>query len=204
MIILAIETSCDDTGISILEAKESGKGDTFKILANNLHSQVKIHAKYGGVFPALAKREHQKNLPILLVKTLRQTKTKMEKIDIITVTTGPGLEPALWTGIVFARELGDKYNLPIIPVNHMEGHIFSIFPKKGKTFTINLDKKIFPVLSLLISGGHTELVVSKDFRKYKIRQSIVPTTYINFLTFVVSYFFLSSYLPILVNFIIRN
>jgi N6-L-threonylcarbamoyladenine synthase len=167
MKVLAIETSCDDTGISILEVKKSGKNDVFKILANNINSQVKIHAEFGGVFPMMAKREHQKNLPIVLEETLRQAKIKMEKIDVITVTYGPGLEPALWTGIVFAKELSLKYKIPIIKVNHMEGHMFSIFPKKGKTFTINSGEKIFPMLSLLVSGGHTELILVKDWHKYK-------------------------------------
>jgi N6-L-threonylcarbamoyladenine synthase len=167
MKVLAIETSCDDTGISILEVKKSGKNDIFKILANNTNSQVKIHAEFGGVFPMMAKREHQKNLPIVLGETLKQAKMKIEKIDVITVTYGPGLEPALWTGIVFAKELSLKYKIPVIKVNHMEGHIFSIFPKKGKTFTINSDKKIFPMLSLLVSGGHTELILVKDWHKYK-------------------------------------
>jgi len=167
MKILAIETSCDETAIAIIEAKKIGSKTKFKILGNEISSQVDIHREYGGVFPALAKREHIKNLPIVFEKTLKQAKLKIEKIDSIAVTTGPGLEPALWTGIVFARELSEKYKIPIIPVNHMEGHIFSIFPKKGKTFTIDLDKKIFPMLSLLVSGGHTELVLVKDWMKYK-------------------------------------
>ncbi|MCX6754139.1 MAG: tRNA (adenosine(37)-N6)-threonylcarbamoyltransferase complex transferase subunit TsaD [Candidatus Nomurabacteria bacterium] len=167
MKVLAIETSCDDTGISILEVKKSGKNDIFKILANNTNSQVKIHREFGGVFPMMAKREHQKNLPIVLDETLKQAKIKMEKIDVIAVTYGPGLEPALWTGIVFAKELSLKYKIPIIKVNHMEGHIFSIFPKKGKTFTINSGEKIFPMLSLLVSGGHTEFILVKDWHKYK-------------------------------------
>lgn len=167
MKILAIETSCDDTGISILEVKKSGKKDLFKVLANNVNSQIEIHKEYGGVFPAMAKREHIKNLPIVLEKTLKDAKIKIEKMDAIAVTTGPGLEPALWTGIVFAKELSLKYNIPIVPVNHMEGHIFSIFPKKGKTFSINTNEKIFPMLSLLVSGGHTELILVKDWHKYK-------------------------------------
>jgi N6-L-threonylcarbamoyladenine synthase len=174
MKILAIETSCDDTGISILEVKRSGKKDIFKILANNVNSQIEIHKEYGGVFPALAKREHIKNLPLVLEKTLKDAKparphgasgaggTKIENIDIIAVTYGPGLEPALWTGIVFAKELNKKYKIPIVGVNHMEGHIFSIFPKKGKTFTIDINNKMFPMLSLLVSGGHTELVLVKE------------------------------------------
>ena len=173
MRILAIETSCDDTGIAIIEVKSKRKSasakstarqrkDTFKILANNVNSQIEIHKEYGGVFPALAKREHIKNLPLVLEKTLKDAKTKIENIDIIAVTYGPGLEPALWTGIVFAKELNQKYKIPIVPVNHMEGHILSIFPKKGKTFTIDIHKKMFPMLSLLVSGGHTELVLIKE------------------------------------------
>ncbi|MFA6393014.1 MAG: tRNA (adenosine(37)-N6)-threonylcarbamoyltransferase complex transferase subunit TsaD [Candidatus Paceibacterota bacterium] len=167
MRILAIETSCDETAIAIVEVKKSGKGDTFKILANNINSQIEIHKEYGGVFPALAKREHIKNLPIIFEKTLKQAKIKIEQIDRIVVTTGPGLEPALWTGIVFAKELNKKYKIPVIPVNHMEGHIFSIFPKKSKTFTVNINKKMFPMLSLLVSGGHTELILVKENMKYK-------------------------------------
>jgi len=176
MKILAIETSCDETAIAIVEVKEikrsaSAKGSArqakFKILGNEISSQIDIHKEYGGVFPALAKREHIKNLPLVLDKVLKQSKIKMEKVEAIAVTTGPGLEPALWTGIVFAKELSSKYKLPIIPVNHMEGHVFSIFPKKGKTFIVTNEKKLFPMLSLLVSGGHTELVLIKDFMKYK-------------------------------------
>lgn len=167
MKILAIETSCDETAMAILEAKKEGKKVKFKILGNEISSQVALHVQYGGVFPALAKREHIKNLPIVFEKVLKQAKIKIEKVDAIAVTTGPGLEPALWTGIVFAKELSEKYKIPIVPVNHMEGHIFSIFPKKGKTFTVDSDKKIFPVLSLLVSGGHTELVLMKNWMKYK-------------------------------------
>jgi len=170
MKILSIETSCDETGISVLEIKSGKKPRqrngqaTFEVLANSLNSQIKIHAPFGGVFPALAKREHIKNLPILLERTLK--KAKLIKPDLIAVTSGPGLEPALWTGIVFAKELSKKWNIPIIPVNHMEGHILSVFGKnKGK---FQIPKINFPILSLLVSGGHTELVLSKDWMKYKI------------------------------------
>jgi len=175
MKILSIETSCDETGISILEAKKSRKKISFKVLANNLNSQIKIHAEYGGVFPALAKREHQKNLPILFKRTLKKAKLNINKIDLIAVTSGPGLEPALWTGIVFAKEISlgrpgtgkaKKYKIPLIPVNHMEGHILSVFAEDKKTFSIPKIK--FPLLSLLISGGHTELVLMKDWMKYQI------------------------------------
>ncbi|MFA6274224.1 MAG: tRNA (adenosine(37)-N6)-threonylcarbamoyltransferase complex transferase subunit TsaD [Candidatus Paceibacterota bacterium] len=167
MKILSIETSCDETGISILEVKGE-KNPTFKVLANNLNSQIKIHAQYGGVFPALAKREHQKNLPILLEKTLKDLKLDKNKkpVDLIAVTSGPGLEPALWTGIVLAKELAKKWKIPLMPVNHMEGHTLSVFGKNKNKFKI--PKINYPLLSLLVSGGHTELVLSKSFRKYQI------------------------------------
>jgi N6-L-threonylcarbamoyladenine synthase len=170
MKILSIETSCDETGISIIEAKKSGSKTVFKVLANSLNSQINIHKEYGGVFPALAKREHQKNLPILFARTLKKAKitekNMSEKIDLISVTSGPGLEPALWTGIVFAKEISTKYKIPIMPVNHMEGHILSVFAEDKKTFSI--PKINFPVLSLLVSGGHTELVLMRDWMKYQI------------------------------------
>ncbi|MCC7160416.1 tRNA (adenosine(37)-N6)-threonylcarbamoyltransferase complex transferase subunit TsaD [Candidatus Nomurabacteria bacterium] len=168
MKILSIETSCDETGISIMEAKGGIKDASFKVLANNASSQIDVHIPYGGVFPALAKREHIKNLPIILEKTLKEAKLdKKEKpIDLIAVTYGPGLEPALWTGIVFAKELADKWKVPVIPVNHMEGHMVSPFGKEKGTFKIL--KTNYPVLSLLVSGGHTELVLAKKVMDYKI------------------------------------
>jgi N6-L-threonylcarbamoyladenine synthase len=169
MKILAIETSCDDTAIAIVDVKKIGSKIHFKILGNEVSSQIDIHKEYGGVFPALAKREHTKNLPLVLKKVLKEAKIKIEKdIDLIAVTYGPGLEPALWTGIVFAKELSKQYKIPIIPVNHMEGHIFSIFPKKEKTFSVDINKKMFPMLSLLVSGGHTELINIKSVASQSI------------------------------------
>ena len=155
---MAIETSCDDTCIAIIEAKGKKSPPSFKILSNIISSQVKIHAKYGGVFPSLAKREHLKNLPLVLNKALR--KAKAPKIDLIAVTAGPGLEPCLWTGINFAQGLAKKLNLPIIPINHIEAHIFANFIKKSKV--------AFPAICLVISGGHTQLILMKGFGEYKI------------------------------------
>lgn len=165
MKILAIETSCDDTCISIVEIKESKTKPSFKILSNIVQSQD-IHNQYGGVFPMMAKREHIKNIGPVYKEAMR--KAKHPKIDAIAVTVGPGLEPALWVGITFAEELSKELGIPTIPVNHMEGHIFSIFPNKTKSFVIDKKKKIFPLISLLVSGGHTEIVLVKDFQKYKI------------------------------------
>ena len=116
----------------------------------------------------LAKREHIKNLPIVLEKTLKEAKLdkKAKPVDAIAVTYGPGLEPSLWTGVVFTKELSAKWGVPVIPVNHMEGHILSVFGKnKGK---FKIPKFNSPSLALLVSGGHTQLVLSKKWMQYEI------------------------------------
>lgn len=165
MKILAIETSCDETAIALLEVSGELRSPTIKILGDTLLSQAKLHEAYGGVYPNLAKREHEKNLPILLEQTLKEANEAIEapKLDFIAVTTGPGLEPALWTGITFAEGLGRKWDKPVIPVNHMEGHIYSVLAslKPGESLEL-------PALALLISGGHTELVYVKDFGVYEM------------------------------------
>ena len=201
MKILSIETSCDESAISILEVKGGIKNPTFKILGNALRSQIKIHEQYGGVFPMMAKREHQKNLTPILLQVLKQAKfykiknlnpdslatkhssldtilnreqdllvffkkhiinIKKPAIDLIAVTNGPGLEPALWVGINFAQALGELWDIPVIGVNHMEGHVLSILPKTS------INKVKFPAIALLVSGGHTELVLMKKFLSYEI------------------------------------
>lgn len=168
MKILSIETSCDETAISILEAKGGVNSASFKVLADNVSSQIDVHIPYGGVYPALAKREHIKNLPLVLEKTLKEARLdkKQIPIDAIAVTYGPGLEPALWTGIVLAKELGEKWSVPVIPVNHMEGHLLSVFGKNRDAFKI--PKLKTPALALLVSGGHTELVLVKKLGDYEI------------------------------------
>ncbi len=140
---------------------------TFKILSDNLAVQG-IHAQFGGVFPMMAKKEHVQNLPILLEQALKKTKLDKKKkpVDMIAVTYGPGLEPCLWTGITFAEDLGKKWGVPVIPTNHMEGHILSVYAKNKGKFSI--PKIEFPVVSLLVSGGHTELILSKEILKYKM------------------------------------
>ena len=172
MKILAIETSCDETAIALLEINGALEKPDIKILGNTLLSQVTLHAEYGGVYPNLAKREHQKNLPILLEQTLKEAKmseAELRTIDCIAVTAGPGLEPALWTGITFAEDLGKKWSKPVIPVNHMEGHIYSVlYQDKFSISNSQFSKLELPALALLVSGGHTELVHVKDFGSYEI------------------------------------
>ena len=191
MKILAIETSCDDTGIAILEADNTGG---FKILSNIVSSQIEVHKKYGGVYPTMAKREHQKNLTLVLTEALKKTnmlhakkqnpnlkiikkilqqEPELEKklipfikkydkpdIDLIAVTNGPGLEPCLWVGVNFAKALSYCWNIPAVPVNHIESHILV-------NYLNNIEIK-FPALSLVVSGGHTQLILMKAIGKYEI------------------------------------
>src|SRR3989344_8965701 len=123
MKILGIETSCDETGIALVEASGSFEKTHFRVLKNLVASQIKIHAPFGGVVPNLAKREHAKNLPILYKKLLGGG---VAKWDVVAVTVGPGLEPCLWEGINFAQSLAKEHKKPIVAVNHMEGHIVSV------------------------------------------------------------------------------
>ena len=171
MKILAIETSCDETAVTLLDITGALEKPDIKVLGNTLLSQVALHEQYGGVYPNLAKREHEKNLPPILEQTLKEAGYDMSEaelrtnndIDYIAVTNGPGLEPALWTGITFAETLGKKWDKPVVPINHMEGHIFSVLYDMSNTERLTL-----PALALLVSGGHTELVRVKDFGTYEI------------------------------------
>jgi N6-L-threonylcarbamoyladenine synthase len=217
MKILSIETSCDETAVSIIEANGTLQNPSFKILGNALYSQISTHAEYGGVFPALAKREHTLNLvPMLRLATshafdsIQNEKAPIQNgnieltdelrkqileilnrendlgpalieflethevfdVDAIAVTQGPGLEPALWVGISFAKALAIALNKPLIPINHMEGHIVSVLTESSElneTYTdTNTPAVQFPALALLISGGHTELVLSKNWHQYEV------------------------------------
>ena len=167
MKILGIETSCDETAMSVI--KVSGK-DSIKVLSNIISSQVKLHAKYGGVVPSLAAREHVKNIKHVFNLALKKAFTSqtckyksdlLDNIDLIAVTRGPGLGPALLVGLTFAKTISWLYNKPLVGVNHLEGHIYSNWLKP-------IPKNIFPALNLIVSGGHTELVVMRSHGQYKI------------------------------------
>lgn len=161
MKILAIETSCDETGIALLEGRKNGETLECTTVKAALLSQATLHAEYGGVFPTLAKREHTKNLPVLFEDF------KGEQFDAVVVTAGPGLEPALWTGIEFAKTLAHERGVPLLPVNHMEGHIISSLAERTGD-TSRIAGVQFPVLALLVSGGHTEFILMKSWFAYEM------------------------------------
>lgn len=163
MRILAIETSCDETAIALVEATGGVKNPKFKIISEVVASQIKTHRPWGGVVPMLAKREHEKNLPVVLKKSLKNEKA-LSKSDVIAVTVGPGLDPCLWTGIEFAKNLSKKTKKPLIGASHLEGHLYSFLlanRKKSKS------KKIFPAIALMVSGGHTILLYIESMTKIK-------------------------------------
>lgn len=204
MRILAIETSCDETAIAILEAEGDTVSATFRVLGNALFSQIEIHKEYGGVFPALAKREHAKNLVPLLSAALEEaelihedtqvlteelkkklvvllerepglsealltflSETEVPDIDAVVVTHGPGLEPALWVGVNVAKALALAWNKPLVGTNHMEGHLLSALAKEMDD-TLTIDTVALPVVGLLISGGHTQIVAMKEWFSYEL------------------------------------
>jgi N6-L-threonylcarbamoyladenine synthase len=167
MRILAVETSCDETAVAVLDCSGTVDAAQFTVLGEALFSQASLHAEYGGVYPTLAKREHIKNLPLLLDKALKDAGLSAEKpeIDYIAVTDGPGLEPALWTGIEFANQLSKRWGIPLCGIDHMEGHVVSALVEHSDS-TFTLGKTELPLLALLISGGHTELVLMNGWFSY--------------------------------------
>ncbi len=160
MKILAIETSCDETALAFLEASGGLRAPKFKIIKNLVSSQIEIHRPWGGVVPNLAKREHIKNLPLVFEELAGNKKIKP---GILAVTVGPGLEPALWAGIEFAKELKKNVfpKVPLLGANHLEGHLYSFLLSK-KT-----PSKIFPAVALIVSGGHTILLKMESLVKWK-------------------------------------
>jgi N6-L-threonylcarbamoyladenine synthase len=158
MKILAIETSCDDTCAAVLEND--------RILSNVVSSQTDLHAKWGGVVPDIAKRAHQARIKPVIETALIRAKIKIEDIEIIAVTLGPGLAIALSVGVNTAKELAIKYHKKLVAVNHVEGHILANLAKNklGKP-----ERKIeFPALALTVSGGHTKIVLVKKIGEYEV------------------------------------
>ncbi len=185
MIILSIETSCDETAVSLIEIKSGKNGEIFNILSNEVFSQIKIHQKYGGIVPEVAARAHLEKIMPVLEKALEPIKNKWQKIDLIAATQGPGLITSLLVGWQAAKTLSWFYKKPLVPVNHLAGHICAGWLNKGFTPTLrsrgsdrNPDGTVggcvgefkinFPLLALIVSGGHTELVLMKNHNQYKI------------------------------------
>lgn len=149
MRILGIETSCDETGVAIYDSERG-------LVAHALHSQVKLHAQYGGVVPELASRDHIRNL----VPLLEQVGAKAGAIDAIAYTKGPGLIGALLVGAGFAKALAYAWQVPCVGIHHMEGHLLAAF--------LDQQHPAYPFLALLVSGGHTQLIAVQEFGKYQI------------------------------------
>jgi len=157
LIIIALETSCDETAASVLKVS----GNSLSILSSEISSQVKLHAKFGGVVPNLAAREHVKNIVPIFELALKNSGISMKNVDAIAVTEGPGLIPALMVGANFAKTLAYLWEKPLIGIHHIEGHIYA------NMVGVN-SKVIFPALCLVVSGGHTQLILMKNHLQYEI------------------------------------
>lgn len=158
MRILGIETSCDDTAIGIV----SSRGGQFKIESQVTASQVLIHRRYGGVVPEVAAREHAVTIWPTLMSALKQAKRSWSDIDALAVTAGPGLNTALLVGVETARTLSYVLKKPLVAVNHIEGHVVSAWAGPDAS-TISL-----PAVALIVSGGHTELILVKRLGQYRL------------------------------------
>ena len=154
MIILGIESSCDDTSIALIKADETG----FIVLQEKTASQIEVHKKYGGVVPEIAGRKHAENILPVIEEVLKNK----QKTDVICVTSGPGLITGLLVGIEAAKSLAYLWNIPLVAVNHISGHIHSVELKPKK---IEID---FPALCLIVSGGHTELILMKSHTEFEL------------------------------------
>ncbi|MCX7785009.1 MAG: tRNA (adenosine(37)-N6)-threonylcarbamoyltransferase complex transferase subunit TsaD [candidate division WOR-3 bacterium] len=158
MIFLGVETSCDETGVSVITYEPGKKLSMENILANIVSSQY-IHSQLGGVIPELASRAHIQLIAPITKTALAVAKKTYQDLDGIAVTYGPGLVGALLVGLSFAKALSINLNIPFVGVNHLEGHIFSLF--------LSCPELEPPFISLIISGGHTELILVKDYCQYQ-------------------------------------
>lgn len=166
MRVLSIETSCDDTAAAIIDYSDSQA----TVLASIVSSQT-IHAKWGGVVPNLASREHMKNIVPVIKETLTRAKCTPQDIELIAVTEGPGLMPALIVGVSAAKTLALIWKKPLIGIQHLEGHIYANFlSDNNRQLTVNEKQKkgVFPLIALIVSGGHTELVLMQKHFDYTI------------------------------------
>ncbi len=161
--ILGIETSCDETAAAVVQ-------DGRIICANIVASQTELHAQYGGVYPEMASRVHAEAIVPVVEQALRESQSAWEDLDAIAVTYGPGLPGSLLVGLNFAKGAALGRGLPLVPVNHLEGHLYALWLKtgaeKGDTWP-GQGNEAFPILSLIVSGGHTELILMHDHGQYE-------------------------------------
>jgi N6-L-threonylcarbamoyladenine synthase len=157
MRVLGIETSCDETGVAILAS--AGEGQP-RLVADALHSQIDLHAAYGGVVPELASRDHIRRVLPLIEQTLHQAKSSRSEIDLVAYTRGPGLAGALLVGAGVANALAAALGRPAVGVHHLEGHLLSPF--------LSADPPSFPFVALLVSGGHTQLLHVTEVGRYAL------------------------------------
>ena len=159
ILILSIDTSCDETSASVTR--------NLNVLSNVISSQIELHKKYGGVVPLVAKRAHEERIEPVIIEALKRARVSYKDIDAVAVTYGPGLAIALEVGVAKAKEISVKYDKPLISVNHMEGHFLSSLANNSKGVGNNIDVK-FPIMGLLMSGKHTEIVICSEIGKYEI------------------------------------
>ena len=151
MITLAVETSCDETALALYDSEEGVIGDV-------LLSQAKVHSPFGGVVPELSAREHTRNLLPLLDLLLKKSSFDLKEVDFVSFTLTPGLILSLVVGVSFAKAIAYTFKKPLVPVHHLEGHIYSVF----------LERKVeYPFVALIVSGGHTDLYLVEDFGRYR-------------------------------------
>ncbi|WP_019166394.1 tRNA (adenosine(37)-N6)-threonylcarbamoyltransferase complex transferase subunit TsaD [Staphylococcus delphini] len=150
--ILALETSCDETSVSVIE-----NGQT--ILSNSVLSQIESHQRFGGVVPEVASRHHVENITVMIEEALQQAHTSMEDVDAVAVTQGPGLIGALLVGVNAAKALAFANDKPLIPVHHIAGHVYANQLQSGLKF---------PLIALIVSGGHTELVYMENHLQFEV------------------------------------
>lgn len=153
MIVLGLETSCDETGLALYDSEKG-------LLGQVLYSQIHLHAEYGGVVPELASRDHVRKLIPLLEELLKKTNIQKSQIDAVAYTRGPGLMGALMTGALFGRSLAFALNVPAIGVHHMEGHLLAPL--------LSEQPPEFPFVALLVSGGHTQLMAAYGIGQYEL------------------------------------
>ena len=157
MLVLGIESSCDETGVALVRTQGSGVP---VLLAHALHSQIEMHQAYGGVVPELASRDHIRRVLPLAVEVLAESGCRLSEVDVVAYTRGPGLAGALLVGAGIACALGAALDKPVLGVHHLEGHLLSPF--------LSADPPQFPFVALLVSGGHTQLMRVEGVGRYEL------------------------------------